>query len=333
MTYSFDTHFQSAVKSDSLVSIPLETLLDASAQASTAQYPLNPKKLDAIVKSFAKGKHLLKAPVLCEFNGTLYTVGGRHRTAAIDVLTRTYGINAKGKPELYSEVNRDTLSPIARLVRVDMVSVDSLETLSELILADNGSRVMTGPEQASVKAMGGYATEGDKFALRFSPILAQYLEDLTDSVGAAITVTAVTLKQICGKLRASTYTIGEEKVKVGISNLYSATDEQLHTIASHLAEFLSEQSLPTKFAQYYAPHITEFLTQAVELEDEDGEPVVHYDSNGDEIEVSYAEHMNSLIKVEPKVAKAPARGSVNKAKFEAMQAKLLAMGLDPDALV
>jgi hypothetical protein len=309
----FCSLFQSNISSDSYIEYDLADLLEASSQASTAQYPLNAKKVDSVVKSVVKSGNLLIAPMIASFEGKDYTVSGRHRTEAARIICEKYGINAKGKVVLKDEVV--TLEPITPRVRVDYVVVKDLATLSALILASNESRTMTGPEKSSVKTFGGYATPGDKFKLRFSPILSKALS-LTDEGGQPIVVTAITLASIASKCASV------------IKPLKSATDDQLRILASHLNEYLNDDcALPVKFAQYHGSFIADFLSNDVELVDEDGEAVQQYDEAGDEITLSYAEHFTSQIVVEPKVAKAGKKVSIDLAQYEAMQAKLLEMGV------
>lgn len=312
-TKSFCDLFQTAVQSDSYIEVDLDTLLTASSEASLAQYALNTKKVDALVKSLVKGAPLYIAPQLASLNGKDYTVSGRHRTSAADIICRLYGINAKGKVELKTEAN--DLQPIARRIRVDMVVVDSFEHLAALIMANNESRTMTAPEKASVKSFGGYASAGDKFKLRFSPILAEALS-LTDEEGGVITVTAVTLGAIATKIGAA------------VKGLSGASDELLATVASHLNEYLNDECvLPVKFAQFHGSFVKDFLNNPIELEDEDGNPVENYDSEGEPIEVTYAQHLLTLVPAVVKVARAPKKAKVDIARFEAMQAKLLEMGI------
>lgn len=312
---SFADLFQRHVSSDSYIEFTIDEMLASSERSSIAQYPLNQSKVGRIVKSIIKDSVLYICPQQASFNGLDYTVGGRHRTAAADIICRTYGINAKGKPELYTEVNRQTLVPIERRMLVDYVCVDSMSTLAGLILASNGSRTMTAPESAAVKALGGYATPADKFKLRFAPYLAANL-DLTDANDTPITISAVTLSQIGAKCYRA------------IKNLAAASDEQLNTLASHLNEYLCDScSLPTTFAQHHAPYIAEFLDHSIELEDEDGNVLTQYDTQGEEIAVSYSTHFATLLPTVEKVAKAPKKQVIDAAKFEAMAKKLQELGI------
>jgi hypothetical protein len=327
----FHSLCQSAVTSESYHIIELADLVEAAAQASTSQYSLDAKKIVTMVKSVIKDG-LLVAPQMADYQDKLYTVSGRHRTATIAEIVTNYGVNAKGKVELSTDANE--LTRISGRVAVDMVKVDSLRTLCALILAQNASRKMTKPETASVTEAGGYATKMDKFKLRFAPILQAALE-LFDGADKAITVSPVTLQQIAGKLVSSVH-VDEEGVrtKIGIKGLDLADDDQLATIASHLQDYLTsaDVELPTKFAQYYGTFITDFLMQPLELVDDDGDPIVTYDADGNEIDILYYQHMAKQMPTESKVSKAPRKKGVSVEAFEAMKAKLLALGVNPEEL-
>lgn len=323
---SFADLFQRAVKSDSLIEMPIDSLIEASANASTAQYELNPKKTEAIIKSLAKGEPLLLAPMIASYMGVDHAAGGRHRIYSADFICKNYGINAKGKPELKTDANSGSLLDIERTMLVDAVTVDSLATLAALILASNDSRVMTAPEKASVKLEGGKATAADRFKLRFSPFLAANL-DLSDSEGNAINVSPVTLAQICTKLKSGVTIEDGVKVSYGIKNIESATDEQLNDIASHLNDFLNERELPVKFAQFHGEHIIAFLSNPVELFDEEGNAIESFDKDGDLTEVLYHNYMNAQIKVEPKVTKATKTPGATAERMRKMQEALDAAGI------
>ena len=312
--YSFATLFQTGITSDAYQLADIVDLLVASENASTAQYPLNPKKVDSILKSVIKTKQLLIAPLMAGLDGVDHTVSGRHRTAVADLICRNYGVNAKGAVVPWTDAA--VLERINPEMYIDYCEVTSRAVLAALILAENGSRTMSGPEKASVTDYGGYATPGDKFKLRMSPILDNNLT-LCDDAGKPIIVTAITLGQISGKLLST------------VKTLAYATDEQLETVASNLNEYLNSDdvALPTKFAQYFASFIVEFLTSEIELTDEDGEPIDTLDSNGDVTSLTYAEHLRSLVVAPAKVAKAPSTRKVDAEKMAKMAALLLQNGI------
>ena len=320
MAYPFFQLFQTHVQSESYVEATVTDLLTASANASTAQYPINEKKALALVKSIVKTGSLLIAPLMAGLNEVDHIVSGRHRTWAADYICKNYGVNAKGLVTLKTDTV--TLEPIEPTMLIDYCTVTDAATLAGLILAANGSRTMSGPETAAVKASGGYATPGDKFKLRFSPVLDNNLT-LCDEGGMPIKVTSITLGQIAGKMLST------------VKSLSSATDEQLETVASNLNEYLNSDdvSLPTKFAQYYASFIVEFLSEVIELNDGEGNTVESLDKNGDVIDVTYADHLRSIIKVEAKVAKAPSANKVTADRMKLYEALLLEHGITaPPAL-
>lgn len=311
MSYTFAQLFQVKVTSEAYVEATIADLLTASANASTAQYPINEKKGEALVKSVVKTGSLLIAPLMAGLNGTDHIVSGRHRTWAANRICSLYGVNAKGVVVLKTDTV--TLEAIEPVVLIDYCEVTDAATLAALILAENGSRTMSGPETAAVKASGGYATPGDRFKLRFSPILDNNLT-ICDSLGMPIKVSAITLGQMAGKFLST------------VKTLASATDNQLEQVASNFNEYLNgdDIELPTKFAQYYASFLTEFLSDVVDLVDDDGESVETLDKNGDVIELTYADHLRNSIVVEAKVAKAPSASKVTAELMDEMKALLLA---------
>lgn len=312
--YSFATLFQTGITSDAYQLASIEDLLVASENASTAQYPLNPKKVDAILKSVVKTKQLLIAPLMAGLDGVDHTVSGRHRTAVAALICKNYGVNAKGVVVPWTDAA--VLERISPEMYIDYCEVTSRAVLAALILAENGSRTMTGPEKASVTDYGGYATPGDKFKLRMSPILDNNLT-ICDESGKPIKVTAITLGQISGKLLST------------VKTLAYATDEQLETVASNLNEYLNSDdvALPAKFAQYFASFIVEFLEAEIELTDEDDEPIVTLDKNGDITSLTYAEHLRSIVVAPAKVAKAPSTKKVDAERMAKMEALLAQNGI------
>ena len=314
MSYTFAQLFQTRIISDAYMTAKLSTLLVAVDNASTAQYALNTKKAEALVKSIVKTGSLLIAPLMAQLNDVDHIVSGRHRVWAANYICTHYGVNAKGQVVLKSDTL--TLEPIEGEMLIDLCEVTDMSTLAALILAENGSRTMSAPETAAVKASGGYATPGDLLKLRFAPFLDNNLT-LCDVSGAPIKITAITLGQIAGKIATA------------VKTLSSATDEQLDTVASNLNEFLNSDDveLPTKFAQHFSPFIAEFLESEVELVDENGEPVENLDKNGDIVPLTYAEHLRSIITVEPKVSKAPSASKVNAERMAKMEALLAQHGI------
>ena len=311
---SFAELFQTKITSDAYVEASIADLIVASENASTAQYALNDKKAAALVKSIVKTGSLLIAPLMARLGEVEHIVSGRHRVWSANYICSNYGINAKGQVVLKSDVL--TLEPIEPVMFIDQCEVADNATLAALILAENGSRTMSAPETASVKASGGYATEGDKFKLRFSPFLDNNLT-ICDSDNAPIKVTQITLGQIAGKFSTA------------CKHIASATDEQLDTIASNLNEYLNDEdvALPTKFAQHFAPFIAEFLDSEVDLVDEDGEPVENYDKDGNLVPLTYAAHLRSIIVATPKVAKAKSASKVNAERMALMEAALTKHGI------
>lgn len=315
---SFASLFQYEIGSDAYVEVSVDSMAEAARRSSIAQYALNEGNVTRTVKDVIKKGIMYMTPQCASYNGNDYMVSGRHRTEVARRICSHYGLNAKNKVELITEANRDSLQIIEPLMRVDYVSVDSMETLSGLILAANGSRTMTAPETSSVKMLGGYATPSDKVKLRFAPFILANL-DLIDGGGAHINVSAVTAGQIAGKILAR------------VKNLGGATDEQLDMIASQLQDFLTDADncivLPTTFAQHNAIFIVAFLDHIITVTDDYGDEVVQYDAQGEEIEVSYAQHLTSVLPEKEKTTAKAKKPSVDAEKFALMQAKLLELGI------
>lgn len=315
---SFASLFQYEIGSDAYVEVKVDAMVQAAARSSIAQYALNEGNVTKTVKDVIKKGILYMTPQVASYNGSDYMVSGRHRTEVARRICAHYGLDAKNKVQLITEANRADLQVIEPLMRVDYLTVDNMETLSGLILAANGSRTMTAPETASVKLLGGYATPSDKIKLRFAPFILANLE-LVDGGGMPITTSAVTAGQIAGKILTR------------VKNLAGATDEQLDMIASQLQEFLTDEDngfvLPTTWAQHNAPFIVSFLDHIVTITDEDGDEVLSYDSDGEVIEVSYAQHLTSILPVKEKATAKAKKPTVDAEAFARMQAKLLELGI------
>ena len=316
---SFASLFQYEIGSDAYVECDVNAMVEAAKRSSIAQYALNEGNIQKMIKSVVKSGILYITPQVASFNGNDYMVSGRHRTEVARRICAHYGIDAKGKVQLITEANRGSLEIIEPLMRVDYLTVDSMATLSGLILAANGSRTMTAPETASVKLLGGYATPSDKIKLRFAPFILANLE-LVDGGGLPITVSSVTAGQIAGKILTR------------VKNLGQASDEQLDMIASQLNEFLNDEdngfTLPTTWAQHNAPFVVAFLDHVPVIVDEEGDEVQQYDGDGQVIEVTYAQHLSATLPQKEKAtAKAKKSPSVDAEKFALMQAKLLELGI------
>lgn len=315
---SFASLFQYEIGSDSYVEVKVDAMIEASKRSSIAQYALNENNLSKILKDVIKKGILYMTPQVASYNGSDFLVSGRNRAEVARRICAHYGVNAKNKVELITEANRASLQVIEPRMRVDYVTVDSMETLSGLILAANGSRTMSAPETASVKMLGGYATPSDKIKLRFAPFLLANLE-LTDGGGLPITVSAVTAGQISGKILTR------------VKNLAGATDEQLDMVAAQLQDFLTDEdnafTLPTTFAQHHGFFVTSFLDHIITVTDEDGDEVVEYNAQGEAIDVSYAQHLTSVLPVKEKAAAKAKKPALDAEKFALMQATLLALGI------
>ena len=315
---SFASLFQYEIGSDAYVEVQVDAMVEAAKRSSIAQYSLNEGNVTKTVKDVIKKGILYMTPQVASYNGSDYMVSGRHRTEVARRICAHYGVNAKNKVELITEANRGSLQVIEPLMRVDYVTVDSMETLSGLILSPNGSRTMTAPETASVKMLGGYATPSDKIKLRFAPYILAYLL-LTDGGGLPITVSAVTAGQISGKILTR------------VKNLAGATDEQLDMISAQLQDFLTDEdnafTLPTTFAQHHGFFVTSFLDHIITVTDADGDEVVEYDAQGEALDVSYAQHLTSVLPIKEKATAKAKKPTVDAEKFALMQAKLLELGI------
>lgn len=237
---TFNELFQSTATFES-TTFDLDTLHEAAEAVSTAQFEVNPKRVEALVKSILKAGSLWVAPVVAVLDDVYYLVSGRHRLWAIDHISENYRINHVNK---VIKINLDNLSkdeqwyddfePIFGKVDVQVITVGDRVALNELIIAYNGSRSMTAAEKATATVDAGKASDLTAKKLRWS-------EQLRDVFPVAITQQSAL--QIAGALFSSKgYTPGASR----------ATPEQLEQMATAFAAWFAAQpddTLPTNFAR------------------------------------------------------------------------------------
>lgn len=233
---TFNELFQSAATFES-TAFDLDTLHAAAEAVSTAQFEVNPKRVETLVKSILKAGSLWVAPVVAVLDDVYYLVSGRHRLWAIDHISENYRINHANKliqinldnPEVYAD-----FEPIFGKVDVQVITVSDRVALNELIIAYNGSRSMTAAEKATATVDAGKASDLTAKKLRWS-------EQLRDVFPIAITQQSAL--QIAGALFSSKgYTPGANR----------ATPEQLEQMATAFAAWFAAQpdeTLPTNFAR------------------------------------------------------------------------------------
>jgi len=109
----------------------------------TEQVPLILPKVNRYCRSiFKTDKWLMQSPAMAEFEGIEYLIGGRHRLAAVEkVLIRIADVLKMSHDEIFEQT-----------LKVDIVEVDSYKRIPALVLANNGSRSVTKPEEAMVMA-------------------------------------------------------------------------------------------------------------------------------------------------------------------------------------
>jgi ParB-like nuclease domain. len=233
---TFNQLFQNATTFES-IEFELETLHEAAEAVSTAQFDVNPKRVEALVKSILKAGSLWVAPVVAVLDDVYYLVSGRHRLFAIDHISTNYRINNKGtvvkvnleNPEVYAD-----FEPIFGEVDVQVITCEDKVALNELIIAYNGSRSMTAAEKATATVDAGKASNLTAKKLRWSEMLRDMFP---------ITITQQSALQIAGALFSGKgYTPGAVR----------ATPEQLEQMAQSFSAWFAAQPegcLPTNFSR------------------------------------------------------------------------------------
>jgi hypothetical protein len=237
----------------------METLQAAADAVSTAQFDVNDKRVESLVKSIVKDGNLWVAPTVAVLDDTYYLVSGRHRVAAIEYICYNYRINNVGKlirinhenPEVFAEFERVTPE-----VECSVVTVTDKVALNALIVAYNGSRSMTAAEKATATVDAGRASDLTAKKLHWSSMLRDLFP---------VNITQQTALQFAGCLFSSKgYTPGANR----------ATPEQLETVATAFATWYETASLqaefPTNISREYttvwamfAPSVMEGFNAAV----------------------------------------------------------------------
>lgn len=311
MSNTFANVFQTAVSDASLVTYTAEQLAQAFNEATLHQFPLVPAKVKALLKDVVKDG-LLFAPVIAQIleTGGTMLVSGRHREHVARTICADYGINATGKTVLRTPENEGMLQPIALEMQVSVISVPDTKTALRLVVAANGSRTMSAPEQAKIKITMGTGTPSllfqDKMSALLSAGVAEQNSMLADNV-LPVSLTAVTALSMCKMCTA--------QIKI----LVHATDAQITEFIDGLVNHLFLSDLPDNLARDFRPVIAEFLGEIVGVE---------YDAGGEEVEVRYADQVaRSIVKPAPKARAKKATGVDKDATIAALMAQLSALGV------
>jgi hypothetical protein len=237
----FSELLQSSAQVNGGAFLELETLQAAADAVSTAQFDVNDKRVESLVKSIVKDNNLWVAPTVAVLDDTYYLVSGRHRVAAIEHICYNYRINNAGKfirinhenPEVFQDFERVTAE-----VECSVVTVTDKTALNALIVAYNGSRSMTAAEKATANVDAGRASDLTAKKLQWSSMLRDLFP---------VNITQQTALQFAGCLFSSKgYTPGANR----------ATPEQLETVATAFATWYETASLqayfPTNISREYA---------------------------------------------------------------------------------
>lgn len=267
--FAFNAKFQQSVKFHDVATYPLSTLQQALDQASNHQFPVNPTKVGAIVKSLVKGE-LLIAPKLAFITGepdVLHIVSGRHRVSAVAQFVAEYGIKADGKVVAITEANRDNVDRIDGTIECTVYEVPNLATLGALMMAENGSRSMNSAEKAVVKLRGAVATPGEMLKVRISNVFITAIPSLTAPTAMAIAAKLVT----------------------AVKGIKSASNETIEGIADTFSEYMTEnpQLVPSNLAREYGQLVDAVFALEMEYEDD----------NGEEVTSDYVTYLNHAIPV------------------------------------
>jgi hypothetical protein len=237
----FSELLQSSAQVNGGAFLELATLQQAADAVSTAQFEVNSKRVDALVKSIVKDGNLWVAPTVAVLDDVYYLVSGRHRIEAVEHICYNYRLNNVGKMVRINHENPEVFADFERItgeIECSVVTVSDKTALNALIVAYNGSRSMTAAEKATANVDAGRASDLTAKKLQWSSMLRELFP---------ATITQQTALQFAGCLFSSKgYTPAANR----------ATPEQLEAIAVAFAAWYSTASLqadfPTNISREYA---------------------------------------------------------------------------------
>lgn len=320
----FATLFQQLVNyGNPLNTLSLAELTLAAEASCTAQEPVKPSRVKALVASILKDKQLWQPPKLVYINETqeLLAFGGRHRIAAITAICNDYVVTPTGAlvPRSAATTDCEAIEPAVGTI---YVSVDTRSDAANLLTSDNSSRSMTPAERLFTEEFAGTLSALTALKLKMTRAISGIQVNL--SSGELLSVTTQTVKVIVTGLIKE---LGQKKA-------LAMTDVQVDELCREFVQFVEDQSnsqsWDTNFSREgYKQALADFL--AAPAFDEDGELLIVEveDEDGDVIEeeVTWLANFAAsivLVKATKKTKKASKAEEAEKLIAE-LQAELAAL--------
>lgn len=325
---TFQSLKQTSVKFIGTQTYSTEELLALCLVANEGQFDINPAKVKSILTSLVKSEPLHQMPVVAYVAGneaSAMVVSGRHRFHAINQFCSGYALSPNGKVVKRTVENSENVEHIEPFVECMVYEVPTKKELIDLVLSYNESRTAPASEKAFSKAYAGTATPGEQLKQKFAAVIDAHIQDMLrdeDFTPAFIpTVDANGVESaVPSTFSITPQTIFNMAAAVGakVKTLKYATQEQLEAIARAIVDQLQEP-IPANISREYKIVIEAMLDQECEWEDKDG----------DAVEGTYAEHLNSVITKPISTAKVSKQTEMAllEAKLQEMVAKLAAAGI------
>lgn len=290
--------------------IPLYELKLATEASCTAQEPVKPARVKALVTSILKEKQLWQLPKVVHILDTRETItyGGRHRTEAIGIICRDYVVTPTGAVVPRSSATQDC-EEIQPMVAVARVTVETRAQAARLLATDNESRSMTPAEKLFTEEFAN--TLSALAALKLGMTRHIHGTHVYLPSGESLEITSQTVKTMVTALIKA---LGQKKA-------LAMTEQQVDALCTEFSDFLEDsdnsRSWDTNFSRDgHKQAIADFLQMpaldedgiiTVEVEDEDGDVT--------EEEVTWLQNFAASIVV----TKAPKKSKKDTKAAEAQQ--------------
>lgn len=319
----FSAQFQDRVAYNSPLEVVWMHELKLAAEAScTAQEPVKPARVKALVAAILKDGQLWQPPKLVHILDTQETIafGGRHRTEAIDIICRDYVVAPTGAvvPRSSATADCEEIEPTVAVIRV---TVRTRAEAASLLTSDNSSRSMTTAEKLYTEEFANTLSALAKLKLGMTRHISG--THVYHSSGESLEITSQTIKTMVTALIKA---LGQKKA-------LAMTEQQVDALCTEFSDFLEDEdnsrSWDTNFSRDgHKQAIADFLEMPALDEDGDILTVEVEDEDGDvtEEEVTWLQNFAASVVI----AKAPKKSKETKASeaqrlIEELQAELAAL--------
>lgn len=224
MTYSIASLFQNRVQYPQVSLMSGAALKEAYDNASLGQLPNKSTSIEKLAKSILKDMQLWSIQkVAYTDDGEAFLYSGRNRYDALEFITKNYGVSPTGDLVKITEVNVNDLEPIEFNVYVDKCEVAGIEEVSQLILAENGSRAVKGEEKILIESAGG-----DTSNLSLLDLATKF-RGMVSRVSLTATTSLAFVKGSLAKVANNRYASNEQKLDIikSMSNFLNDTANEL----------------------------------------------------------------------------------------------------------